>query len=131
IAREVVAPGEPGLAAVVGAFGPGVLRPGGEHDRAALRALVFADDIGRRALEAVLHPLIHARVRQRLATIDAPYVIVVVPLLVETSFKELVYRVLDVDCPELLQLERLLQRDALPRDAALAMVQSQVDRASR
>ncbi|HVY66039.1 MAG TPA: dephospho-CoA kinase [Gammaproteobacteria bacterium] len=131
VSREVVAPGEPGLAAVRAAFGPRVLRPSGELDRAALRSLVFEDEAKRRQLEALLHPLIRERTRAKLAEIGTPYAIVAVPLLVETDFGELVDRVLVVDCPEHVQLERLMKRDAIPRPEALAMLRAQADRATR
>lgn len=131
IAREVVAPGQPGLEAVRSAFGPGILLPSGEINRAALRSLVFADPNKRRELEAILHPLIRGRTRQKLAELETPYALVAVPLLLETNFAELVDRILVVDCPESAQLERLMRRDAIPRDEALAMVRSQVDRATR
>jgi len=131
VAREVVALGEPGLAAVAAEFGPKVLLPSGELNRPALRSLVFADDGKRRALEAILHPLIRSRTRAKLAELEAPYALVAVPLLVETSFGDLVERILVVDCPESLQLERLMRRDAIPKAEALAMVRAQVDRAAR
>lgn len=131
VAREVVAPGEPGLGAVLAAFGPKVLRSTGELDRAALRSIVFADDALRRKLEALLHPLIRARTLAKLAETEAPYALVAVPLLVETDFAALVDRVLVVDCPESTQLERLIKRDAIPRTEALAMVRAQADRATR
>jgi dephospho-CoA kinase len=131
VARDVVAPGEPGLAAVAAEFGPAVLKPSGELNRPALRSLVFADDAKRQRLEAILHPLIRSRTRAKLADLEAPYALVAVPLLVETRFGELVDRVLVVDCPESLQLERLIKRDAIPKDEALAMVRAQADRATR
>jgi dephospho-CoA kinase len=131
VAREVVAPGEPGLKAVREAFGPRILLPSGELDRAVLRSLVFADEAKRRRLESLLHPLIRARTLERLRDIGTPYAIVAVPLLVETDFGRLVDRVLVVDCPEHLQLERLMKRDALPRADALAMIRAQADRATR
>jgi dephospho-CoA kinase len=131
VAREVVARGEPGLAAVSAEFGPSVLLPSGEINRPALRSLVFGDDAKRRQLEAVLHPLIRSRTRAKLAELAAPYALVAVPLLVETSFGELVDRVLVVDSPEAAQLERLMRRDAIPRPEALAMLRAQVDRATR
>jgi dephospho-CoA kinase len=131
VAREVVALGEPGLAAVAAEFGPRVLLPSGELNRPALRSLVFADDAKRAKLESILHPLIRSRTRAKLAELTAPYALVAVPLLVETSFGELVDRVLVVDCPESLQLERLMRRDAIPKPEALAMLRAQVDRATR
>jgi dephospho-CoA kinase len=131
IAREVVAPGEPGLTAVAAAFGPAVLLASGEINRPALRALVFEDGAKRLALEAILHPLIRARTRAQLAALTTPYALVAVPLLVETSFKDLVDRILVVDCPEATQLERLMRRDGIPRAEALAMLRAQADRAAR
>ena len=131
VAREVVAPGEPGLVAVSAAFGPRVLLPSGEINRPVLRSLVFEDETKRRELESILHPLIRQRTRAKLAVLDVPYALVAVPLLVETSFGELVDRILVVDCPESMQLERLTRRDAIPRTEALAMLRSQVDRATR
>ncbi len=131
VAREVVALGEPGLAAVSAAFGPRVLLPSGELNRPVLRSLVFEDETRRRELESILHPLIRQRTRAKLAELAVPYALVVVPLLVETSFGELVDRILVVDCPESTQLERLTRRDAIPRAEALAMLRAQVDRATR
>jgi dephospho-CoA kinase len=131
VAREVVALGTPGLAAVAAEFGGGILLPSGELNRPALRSLVFADDAKRRQLEAILHPLIRSRTRAKLAELEAPYALVAVPLLVETNFGELVDRILVVDAPEAAQLERLLRRDAIPRAEALEMLRAQVDRATR
>jgi len=131
VAREVVAPGEPGLAAVSSAFGDRVMLPSGELDRTAVRRLVFEDDAKRRQLESLLHPLIRARTLAKLAEVHAPYAIIAVPLLVETDFARLVDRVLVVDCPEHVQLERLMKRDAIPRPEALAMLRAQADRATR
>ena len=131
VAREVVAAGQPGLAAIAAEFGPTVLLPTGELDRRVLRSQVFADEAKRHTLEALLHPLIRARTRAKLAELTAPYALVAVPLLVETSFGEIVDRILVVDCPESLQLERLMRRDAIPKPEALAMLRAQTDRATR
>ncbi len=131
VARDVVALGEPGLAAVAAEFGAAVLLASGELNRSALRSVVFADEDKRRRLEAILHPLIRGRTRAKLADLEAPYALVAVPLLVETSFGELVDRILVVDCPESLQLERLMRRDAIPKAEAEAMVKAQADRATR
>jgi dephospho-CoA kinase len=131
LAREVVAPGQPGLDAVRAAFGDGVLTARGELDRAALRKLVFADPAQRERLDELLHPLIRRRTLERLTQVKGPYAIVAVPLLVETDFGRLVDRVAVVDCPVPLQLERLIRRDGLPRDEAAAMIRAQADRATR
>jgi len=131
VAREVVALGEPGLAAVAAEFGRRVLLPSGELNRPALRSLVFADETKRLKLEAILHPLIRARTRAKLKGLEAPYALVAVPLLVETNFGELVDRTLVIDAPESTQLERLMRRDAIPKPEAVEMVRAQVDRATR
>lgn len=131
VAREVVALGEPGLAAVAAEFGRRVLLPSGELNRPALRSLVFADETKRLKLEAILHPLIRARTLAKLEELDAPYALVAVPLLVETNFGELVDRILVIDAPESTQLERLMRRDAIPKPEAVEMVRAQVDRATR
>jgi dephospho-CoA kinase len=111
LAREVVAPGSPGLAALVGAFGPGVLQADGSLDRRHLRAVVFADPAARARLDALLHPLILEAAEARARQLPGPYHLFVVPLLYESGFDARVDRVLAVDCPEALQRERLARRD--------------------
>jgi dephospho-CoA kinase len=131
IARAVVAPGEPGLGAVHEAFGPDVIDENGALDRAALRRIVFDNAAERRRLEAILHPLIRAHAVAALREVTAPYVLVAVPLLVETGFNELVDRVLVVDCPRETQLARLMQRDSMSRETATAMLAAQASREQR
>jgi dephospho-CoA kinase len=131
VAREVVAVGEPGLEAVVAAFGTAILLDAGDLDRGSLREIVFHDADARRKLEAILHPLIRARTRTQLDALQAPYAMVVVPLLIETNFSDIVDRVLVVDCPRDLQLRRLIQRDQISAEDAEAMVAAQVDRETR
>ncbi|ROR29698.1 dephospho-CoA kinase [Inmirania thermothiophila] len=131
VAREVVEPGEPALAAVVEAFGPEVLDRTGRLDRRRMRALVFSDPASRRRLEAILHPAIWARTERRLEGLDAPYAVVVVPLLVETGAQHRFHRILVVDAPERLQLERLVRRDRMDEAAARAMIAAQAPRAAR
>ena len=98
VARDVVAPGTPGLAAVAAAFGPGVLQADGTLDRKRLRELVFADPTQRRRLEAILHPLIRDEIRARLAKASGPYCILDVPLLIESpALRALAQRVLVID----------------------------------
>lgn len=131
IAREVVDPGKPALDAIRAAFGPSVLAPSGGLDRAALRRLIFADPAQRKILDGLLHPLIRARTLERLALVTRPYAIVAVPLLVETDFGSLVDRIAVVDCPDALQLERLMRRDGVPRVEAAAAIAAQTDRGTR
>lgn len=131
VAREVVSPGEPGLEAVVAEFGAEILQPNGELDRRALRNIVFSEPERRELLESILHPLIRARTLQLVEELDTPYAIIVVPLLLETGFDELVERVLVVDCPEAQQLKRLCRRDDVGETEAQAMLAAQIDRQAR
>jgi dephospho-CoA kinase len=131
VAREVVSPGEPGLEAVVAEFGAEILQPNGELDRRALRNIVFSEPERRELLESILHPLIRARTLQLVEELDTPYAIIVVPLLLETGFDELVERVLVVDCPEAQQLKRLCRRDNVGETEAQAMLAGQIDRQAR
>lgn len=131
IAREVVAPGEPGLAAIVQHFGDEVLDATGQLDRRHMRTLIFGSETRRRQLESLLHPLIRTRTLADINAATGPYVIVVVPLLAETGFAELVDRVLVVDCDESAQLRRLMARDVHTADEARRIIAAQASRADR
>jgi dephospho-CoA kinase len=133
IARALTGPSGAALPAIVQAFGSRCIGPDGGLDRAAMRVLVFADADARRRLEAILHPLILERVRERLSRCRAPYVVLVVPLLVEVwqDYRELVDRVLVVDCDEALQLRRVMLRDGIDEALARAMLAAQAGRQAR
>ena len=130
-ARAVVAPGHPGLAAVVERFGKEILTAQGELDRRALRARIFADARERQALEAVLHPLIRADMERRAALAAGPYLILSIPLLIEGKSRDRVDRVLVIDVDEAAQLERLMSRDSISAEHARAMIAAQASRAER
>lgn len=131
VAREVVAPGEPGLAQVVAAFGPEVLDAEGRLDRRRLRERVFADAAERRRLEAILHPLIGARIEDWIRAQSAPYVVVSIAILLESRFREQVDAVWVVDAPEALQRERLMARDGIDAELAERMIAAQLPRSTR
>ena len=131
LAREVVEPGQPALAAVVDEFGADLLDPDGRLDRRRLRSLVFADATRRKRLEAILHPAIRAALAARVATVTAPYVVIAIPLLVEGGLEHDVERVLVVDCPPALQMARLAARDGETSAAAAAILAAQASRAER
>lgn len=135
LAREVVAPGTPGLAAIVDRFGAGVLRAGdagAELDRPALGAIVFADPAARRDLERIVHPAVRARAVEltRAAPADA-IVVQVIPLLVETGQQGAFDVVVVIDIDPAIQLERLIARSGLARDDALARINAQAARKTR
>ena len=129
--RSVVAPGQPGLEAVVARFGASLLTADGELERRALRQLIFADPRKRRDLEAILHPLIRADMEQRAMQAVGPYVILEIPLLVEAGGRDRVDRILVVDADEAVQLQRLMTRDGESLQSARAMLAAQANRAAR
>lgn len=134
LAREVVAPGEPALAAVVEHFGTGVLQADGQLDRAALRVRVFGDPDQRRALEAILHPAIRARLEAICRAAPGPYAIAMVPLLTEGGGRAAypwLHRILVVDTPAAVQKARLMQRDGIDATLADQMMAAQASRAER
>lgn len=130
-ARWVVEPGRPALAQIVEHFGDGVLQADGQLDRAALRARIFQSPEERRWLEALLHPLIGQEIISNLARAESPYAILVSPLLVESGQHQLTQRVLVVDAPEQLQLQRTMQRDQAPEEQVQAILKAQASREER
>ncbi len=131
LARDIVAPGAEALRGIVEHFGPDMLKPDGTLDRARLRNIVFAQPEQRRTLENILHPRIYAEMRRRAAAIDAPYCVMVIPLLLETGQTGFVDRVLVVDAPEAVQRTRVHARDGLSPDEISAVMHSQVTRQTR
>tara|TARA_B100000676_G_scaffold224995_1_gene222560 strand:- start:134 stop:691 length:558 start_codon:yes stop_codon:yes gene_type:complete len=131
VARDVVQPGEPALQEIVTAFGESVLDEHGEMDRAVVRDIVFRDPAKRKMLEDILHPRIRTAMGDRISAIDGPYCLLGIPLLAEGRSNPLVDRVLVVDCPETLQIERVMKRDRLTEADAGAIMRAQADRKER
>ena len=132
LARQVVEPGTPGLAAVAERFGTEVLTGDGRLNREALGRLVFADPEARRELEAIVHPAVRARAAEIEATADSDAVVVhVIPLLVETGQQDDYDVLVVVDVEPARQLERLRQRNGLDAEAANARIAAQSTRAAR
>ena len=128
IAREVVAPGTPGLAAVVEEFGPGVLAPDGSLDRPALGQIVFAHDDRRAALNAIVHPLVYARRSELVAAApDDAIVVEDIPLLVENSLGKGFALVMVVHAPAGERVRRITASRAISEDDAWARVRAQAD----
>ena len=132
LSHNLTAPGQVGLQALVDALGADILDAKGRLDRTALRTRVFADTGLRRRVEAALHPLVIEALKTALAAARGSYVIAAVPLLVEVpSIQALVDRVLVVDCPEALQIARLMSRDGDSEAQARAILAAQVPRDAR
>ncbi|MDR3086963.1 MAG: dephospho-CoA kinase [Azoarcus sp.] len=131
IARELTAPGGAAIAPLAAAFGETAIAGNGSLDRARMRALVFADADARARLEAILHPLIEAESLRRCAAADSPYVIVDVPLLVETGWRARCDRVCVVDCSPELQIARATGRGGHSRPEIEAIIAAQASREAR
>ncbi|MFP3852262.1 dephospho-CoA kinase [Pseudomonas sp. W5-01] len=130
-ARWVVEPGRPALARIAEHFGPSVLQADGTLNRSALRELIFKDPQQRVWLESLLHPLIREEIRQYLARAESAYAILVSPLLLETSQHQMVQRVLVIDVPESVQIQRTVLRDKTNEEQVRAILKAQASREER
>lgn len=133
VAREVVAVGEPALAAIAEHFGTDVLNSDGTLNRSALRTIIFEDPAQRQWLESVTHPKVRERLLLHLDRLQAqsPYVLLVSPLLFESGQDKLVNRTLVIDVPESLQLSRTLARDGVSESQVRAILAAQLPREER
>ncbi len=131
ISRNLTEPGQEAFNDIVRIFGDTILDEGRRIDRDKLRERVFDNPEDRRRLENILHPRIRAIVREKLAALEAPYVIVVVPLLVESGFIDLVDRVLVVDTFENVQIQRTAARNGLSEPEIRKIMSVQASRAQR
>lgn len=131
IAREVVEPGTPALAAIAGHFGAQILGADGTLDRRALRERIFNHPEEKQWLNALLHPLIRSEMLRQCAAASSAYCLLVVPLLVENHLTGLANRVLVIDVDEETQIERTCRRDGVSREQAQAILAAQASRAER
>lgn len=131
IAREVVEPSTPALAAIAAHFGSEVITPDGQLDRRRLRERVFTDPQAKGWLNALLHPLIRTEMQRQCAAARSPYCLLVVPLLVENRLTALANRVLVIDVDEATQIERTCRRDGVSHEKAQAILAAQASRAER
>ncbi|HDZ8832433.1 dephospho-CoA kinase [Aeromonas dhakensis] len=131
IAREVVEPGTPALAAIATHFGADVIASDGRLDRRQLRERVFTDPQAKDWLNALLHPLIRSEMQRQCAAARSPYCLLVVPLLVENRLTALANRVLVIDVDEATQIERTCRRDGVTREQAQAILAAQASRTER
>jgi len=132
IARRLTARDGDAMGAIAKAFGDAVIAADGSLNRAAMRDLVFADTGRRRQLEAILHPMIRAEARRRVLAATTPYVLLLVPLLLENNrYASIVQRVLVVDCDETTQVERTVRRSQLSEESVRAIMAAQLPREKR
>lgn len=132
LAHKVTAPDGAAMPAIRAAFGASFILPNGAMDRARMRERVFADPAEKRRLEAIVHPLIGIEVERAVVEARGSYLMFVVPLLVESGkWRERVTRVLVIDCPEVLQITRVVQRNGLHPTQVEAIMAAQVTRATR
>jgi dephospho-CoA kinase len=133
IAHELTGPHGAAMPAIRAEFGEGIVEADSSLNRAAMRAQVFADASARARLEAILHPLIRAESRRRCAMAAEAYAVLVVPLLVEAgdAYREMLSRIVAVDCPEEVQIARVMARSALTREEVLQIMAAQSTRVAR
>ncbi len=131
VAREIVLPTEPAFQEIIDTFGTTVVGRDGLLDREKLRSIVFADPQKRVRLENITHPRIYQIMEKRAAQAAAPYVVLCIPLIVETRQTAFVDQLLVIDVPETLQLKRLMERDRLSTQQARAILDSQASRQAR
>jgi dephospho-CoA kinase len=132
IAHALTKPGGGAMPLIRAGFGDGVVTADGALDRAAMRAMVFADPPARKRLEAILHPLIREECERQLAATTAPYAVLVVPLLIESgNYRKRVNRIAVVDCAEATQIARVMNRSGLARPEIERILGAQATRAER
>ena len=132
IAHALTAPGGAAMPALQAAFGNSILRSDGGLDRVAMRRLVFADASAKARLEAILHPMIRAESDRQCAAAQSPYVVLAVPLLVESGiYRQRCDRILVVDCDEATQVARVIARSGMTEPEVRAIIAAQAAREIR
>lgn len=131
IARYLTSHDPKTLAAITAHFGQTILNPQGQIDRHRLREIVFQHPSEKQWLETLLHPMIFQEIKLKIAQLKSPYVIIVIPLLIETQARSLVQRVLVVDCPEDIQLARVTKRDGTDSETINRIIKQQASRTER
>ncbi|MEK6663828.1 MAG: dephospho-CoA kinase [Pseudomonadota bacterium] len=132
VSHVLTQPGAVGFKAIIDRFGPSFLQPDGTLDRGQLRTLIFSDTAAKQTLESILHPLIYAEVLAAIHACQAPYAVIVVPLLFETgNYLPLIQRSLVVDCAEASQITRTTTRSKLAETTVRAIMAQQLVRKAR
>lgn len=131
IAKEIVEPGTEGLQKVVSIFGKDILNKQGSLDRKKLREIIFNNDSNLKQLNSILHPLVYQSIELQSQSIVAPYCVIAIPLLFETNGEQFVDRVLFIDSPIELQIQRTIERDSVPRSQVENIIRSQMSRENK
>lgn len=131
IAREIVEPGRPALEEIRRRFGDEIVDEDGRLRRRVLRKIIFDDEQARRDLETIMHPRIREALAEKSRAAKSEYCILVVPLLIKSGMSDLVHRILVVDAPESVQVERLTARDDIDETLARKMIAAQDTRSLR
>lgn len=131
ITRELVEPGQEALDEIIKAFGASIIQANGRLNRPLLRERVFNNPKERKTLEKILHPRARKLAQQHIAKLTTPYCILCVPLLIESGWTDLVQRILVVDTPRELQIQRTIARDGISKEQAESIIDSQIDRETR
>jgi dephospho-CoA kinase len=131
IAHQLVEPGQLALLEISKTFGDNALNPDGSLNKYQLREVVFSDPQQKQKLENILHPKIFATMQEKIDQLNSPYCILSIPLLFETSMTHFVDRILVVDCPVEVQIERVKHRDGLTDARIRSIIDSQVPREFR
>ncbi len=131
ISRDLVQPQQPALEKIQQLFGQDIVAKDGALDRHKLRDIIFSDRQAKKSLEALLHPMIADAIQTKAASLEGAYCIISIPLLLEANMTNLVDRILVIDCPVAIQIERTKKRDNLATDKILAIINSQASRAAK
>jgi dephospho-CoA kinase len=132
ISRRLTAPAQPAVTEIARKFGSQFVGADGEFDRTRMRSLIFSNPAARKDLEAILHPLIRQESMRQLHQSKSPYVVMVVPLLFESgAYRDMVNRILVVDCEPETQVRRVMERSQLSRNEVLSIIASQISRERR
>ena len=131
ITRELVKPGEDALKEIEAHFGPDIIQTDGQLNRAWLRARIFDNADERKVLENILHPRAKEYAQKSISELNTPYCILCVPLLIESGWIDLVQRVLVIDLPRELQIQRTMERDGIPTNQVETIINAQIDRNGR
>lgn len=131
IAHQLVTPGQIALKSLVENFGTDILNTDGSLARDKLRTLIFSDVAKKKQLETLVHPLIYAEIATQLTQIKADYCVICIPLLIETQKTEQVDRILVIDCPLEMQIERVKNRNQLTESQIYAIIATQASREQR